>query len=152
MDKKIADFIQSNKRTGKKLLAVLIDPDKASPSHLQNVLQPDNVAKIDLIFIGGSVLTSGNIHDAIDMVKSICDVPCVIFPGSPDQISSKADAILLLSLISGRNPELLIGKHVESALRLKQSNLEILSTGYILIDGGATTTVSYISGTSPIPA
>lgn len=152
MGKKIAEFVNHNKQCGKKLLAVLIDPDKAEHQHIKNVLKPENVAKIDLIFIGGSVLTSGNIHDAIEIVKATCDVPCVIFPGSPDQISSKADAILLLSLISGRNPDLLIGKHVESALRLKQSNLEILSTGYILIDGGAPTTVSYISGTSPIPA
>ncbi len=151
MGEKIAAFINDSKRTGKKLLAVLIDPDKANPEHLQNVLQPGNIAKIDLLFIGGSVLTSGNIHDAIKTVKSLCDIPCVIFPGSPDQISSEADAILLLSLISGRNPELLIGKHVESALRLKQSNLEILPTGYVLIDGGAPTTVSYISGTTPIP-
>lgn len=152
MGKKIADFIQSNKGKGKKLLAVLIDPDKANSNHLQNVLRPENVAKIDLLFIGGSVLTSGNIHDTIKLVKSLCDIPCIIFPGSPDQISASADAILLLTLISGRNPELLIGKHVESALRLKQSNLEILSTGYILIDGGAPTTVSYISGTTPIPS
>lgn len=152
MGTKIANFIISNKQNGKKLLAILIDPDKASSQHIKNVFTPENVAKIDLIFIGGSVLTSGNIDDTIDMVKSSCDLPCIIFPGSPDQISNKADAIFLLSLISGRNPELLIGKHVESALRLKQSKLEILPTGYILIDGGAPTTVSYISGTSPIPS
>jgi phosphoglycerol geranylgeranyltransferase len=152
MGTKIANFIISNKQNGKKLLAILIDPDKASPQHLKNVFTPENVAKIDLIFIGGSVLTSGNIDDTIELVRAQCDKPCLIFPGSPDQISSKADAILLLSLISGRNPELLIGKHVEAALRLKQSGLEILSTGYILIDGGAPTTVSYISGTSPIPS
>lgn len=134
------------------MLAILIDPDKAAPEHLQNVLKNANIEKVDLLLIGGSVLTHGNIHDTIKTVKSLCDIPCIIFPGSPDQISSEADAILLLSLISGRNPELLIGKHVESALRLKQSNLEILPTGYILIDGGAPTTVSYISGTTPIPA
>ena len=151
MGEKIANFINSNAANDKKLLAVLIDPDNAEPSHLKNVLQSQNIAKIDLLLIGGSVLTSGNIHDTLKYVKSICDIPCIIFPGSPDQISSEADAILLLSLISGRNPELLIGKHVESALRLKQSNLEILPTGYVLIDGGAPTTVSYISGTTPIP-
>ncbi len=152
MGTKIANFILSNKRNGQKMLAVLIDPDKAQASHLKNLLRPENISKIDLLFIGGSVLTSGNIHQTIESVKSLCDIPRVIFPGSPDQISSAADAILLLTLISGRNPELLIGKHVESALRLKQSNLEILPTGYILIDGGAPTTVSYISGTTPIPA
>ncbi|MFT5722984.1 MAG: phosphoglycerol geranylgeranyltransferase [Bacteroidia bacterium] len=152
MGTKIANFLNSNKQNGKKLLAILIDPDKASPQHIKNVLRPENVAKIDVIFIGGSVLTSGNIHDAIKTVKGTCDLPCIIFPGSPDQISHEADAILLLSLISGRNPDMLIGKHVEAALRLKQSKLEILPTGYILIDGGAPTTVSYISGTTPIPS
>jgi phosphoglycerol geranylgeranyltransferase len=152
MAKKIAGFIKSNIEINKKLLAVLIDPDKASLSHIKNLLKPENVDKIDLVFVGGSVLTSGNIEDAIQSIKQTCSLPCVIFPGSPDQISPNADGLLLLSLISGRNPDLLIGKHVESALRLKQSKLELLSTGYILIDGGAPTTVSYISGTTPIPS
>lgn len=135
----------------KKLLAALIDPDKADLAHLKRLLSTSNLAKIDLLFVGGSVLTSGNTQQTISDIKSICDKPCVLFPGSPDQICNDADAILLLALVSGRNPELLIGKHVESALRLQQSNLEILSTAYMLIDGGSQTTVSYISGTSPIP-
>ncbi len=143
----IKEIIAGNK----KLLAALIDPDKADLAHLKRLLSTSNLAKIDLLFVGGSVLTRGNTQQTISDIKSICDKPCVLFPGSPDQICNEADAILLLALVSGRNPELLIGKHVESALRLQQSNLEILSTAYMLIDGGSQTTVSYISGTSPIP-
>ncbi len=151
MQNTVEAYISQKTTAGDRLLAVLIDPDKADLNHLKKLLQPSHCAKIDLLFVGGSVLTSGNTQQTVRDIKSICDIPCVLFPGSPDQITPEADAILLLSLISGRNPELLIGKHVESALRLKQSQLEILSTGYILIDGGAPTTVSYISGTTPIP-
>ncbi len=152
MSQSIANFLKSAKQNNKSLLAVLIDPDKAKPSHIQNLLSPKNREKIDLILVGGSVLTSGDIESTVREIKKQSDLPCIIFPGSPDQISRDADAILLLALVSGRNPELLIGKHVESALRLRQSQLEILSTAYILIDGGKQTTVSYISGTTPIPA
>ncbi|MBO6518183.1 MAG: geranylgeranylglyceryl/heptaprenylglyceryl phosphate synthase [Bacteroidia bacterium] len=148
----VGSLIKEKITSGQKMLAALIDPDKAEMSHLSSLLSTANLSKIDLLFVGGSVLTNGNTQQTISDIKSICDTPCVLFPGSPDQICPDADAILLLSLLSGRNPELLIGKHVESALRLQQSQLEILSTAYILIDGGAPTTVSYISGTTPIPA
>jgi len=144
--------IQSLLNQNKRMLAVLIDPDKATPVHLEQLLTPENQSQIDFLLVGGSVLTSGNIDDTLTEIQKLSKLPTVLFPGSPDQISSKADAILLLSLISGRNADLLIGKHVESSLRLKQSGLEILPTGYILVDGGSATTVSYISGTQPIPS
>lgn len=144
--------IQSLLNQKKRMLAVLIDPDKATPDHLKQLLTQDNQSRIDFLLVGGSVLTSGNTSDTLTEIQKLSNLPTVLFPGSPDQISSKADAILLLSLISGRNADLLIGKHVESSLRLKQSGLEILPTGYILVDGGSATTVSYISGTQPIPA
>lgn len=92
------------------------------------------------------------LDECLDFFKKNSDIPCVIFPGSLQQVSSKADAILLLSLISGRNPELLIGQHVVAAPYLRESGLEVISTGYMVVDGGAPTTVSYISGTHPIPA
>lgn len=152
MKQNISQLITTSRRNDEKMLAVLIDPDKASPDHLQTLLQNKHLNKVDFLFVGGSVLTSGNIKDTIKGIRNHTDLPVVIFPGSPDQICDDADAILLLALVSGRNPELLIGKHVESALRLKQSGLEILSTAYILIDGGTQTTVSYISGTVPIPS
>lgn len=141
------------RRTGdEKSLAVLIDPDKSGEAHLRRLLSESNLPHIDFIFVGGSLLTSGNMHDTVCTIRSICTKPIVIFPGDANQIDSEADAILLLSLISGRNPELLIGKHVTSAIHLKRSGLEIISTGYMLIDGGVETTASYVTGTSPLPS
>lgn len=104
-----------------------------------------------MIFVGGSLVTNGNMSSCISSIKLKTNKPLVIFPGSLNQIDEQADAILLLSLVSGRNSELLTGKHVEASYTLKHSGLEIISTAYILIDGGRTTTVSYISGTAPIP-
>jgi putative glycerol-1-phosphate prenyltransferase len=88
----------------------------------------------------------------VSAIKEKCNIPVILFPGSPDQITPKADALLYLSLISGRNPELLIGQHVISAPFVRQSGLEIMPVGYMLVDGGTPTTVSYISNTNPIPA
>ena len=133
------------------MLAVLIDPDKSDDSRLDSLVFHPDFNQIDFLFIGGSLVTDGSMKTCIAGLKKRTDRPLVIFPGSPNQIDENADAILLLSLISGRNPDLLIGRHVESAYKLKRSGLELLSTGYILVDGGRTTTVSYISGTTPIP-
>lgn len=133
------------------MIAVLIDPDKASDSQLDNLVFHPNFDQVDFLFVGGSLVTDGNMKICLQGLKKRTDKPLIIFPGSPNQIDDTADAILLLSLISGRNSDLLIGRHVESAHKLKRSGLEILSTGYILVDGGRTTTVSYISGTTPIP-
>ena len=135
-----------------KMIAVLIDPDKASDSQLDSLVFHPSFESIDLLFVGGSLVTEGNMNSCLTKLKKRTNKPLIIFPGSPNQIDSAADAILLLSLVSGRNADLLIGRHVESAHKLKCANLEILPTGYILIDGGRATTVSYISGTTPIPA
>lgn len=136
----------------KKQLALLIDPDSYSTEKLRQTIEQANYAGVDFIFIGGSLLVSGHLDQQIEIVKEMTNIPVVIFPGSPDQISSKADALLLLSVISGRNPEMLIGQHVVAAPRLRKSGLEILPTGYMLIDSGAPTTASYISNTTPIPS
>lgn len=133
------------------MIALLIDPDKCTEPELLKLVENPAYQGVDFLFVGGSLITSGNMEDALSTIRSLTDKECVIFPGGPEQINDRADAILLLSLISGRNPDLLIGKHVESAFRLKQSGLEVISTGYILLDGGRTTTVSYISNTTPIP-
>jgi len=140
------------KKQDRKQLAVLIDPDKAEPEHLERLLQLALQAKVDFFFVGGSLITRNALDDCLDFLKAHCAIPTVIFPGSVLQVSAHADAILLLSLISGRNPELLIGQHVVAAPYLRESGLEIISTGYMLVDGGAPTTVSYISNTPPMPA
>ena len=108
-------------------------------------------AKVDYFLVGGSLVISNHLDDVVNHIKTNCPIPVILFPGSPTQLSKYADALLYLSLISCRNPELLIGQHVVSAPSVRQSGLEILPTGYMVIDGGAPTTVSYISNASPIP-
>lgn len=149
---KVYHSLLEAKGQNRKQIAVLIDPDKAAQGHLERLLQLSLQAKVDLFFVGGSLITRDALDDCLDFLKLNGDIPTVIFPGSVLQVSAHADAILLLSLISGRNPELLIGQHVIAAPYLRESGLEIISTGYMLIDGGAPTTVSYISNTTPIPA
>ncbi|MFM9057178.1 MAG: geranylgeranylglyceryl/heptaprenylglyceryl phosphate synthase [Bacteroidota bacterium] len=136
---------------GRRQMAVLIDPDKVSTKHLDELCRQAESVAIDFFFVGGSLITRGNIHDTIRALKARTNIPIVIFPGGHQQIDGNADAILLLSLISGRNPEMLIGQHVLAAPRLKSSELEIIPTGYILVDGGKMTTVQYVSDTVPIP-
>jgi putative glycerol-1-phosphate prenyltransferase len=144
--------LTENKRAGKKSFAVLIDPDKVSVPALQTTIELAIEAKADYFFVGGSLVISDNLDACILQIKQSCNIPVVLFPGSPSQISKHADALLYLSLISGRNPELLIGQHVISAPFVKKSGLEIIPTGYIVVDGGAATTVSYISNATPVPA
>jgi phosphoglycerol geranylgeranyltransferase len=134
-----------------KMIAVLIDPDKASYKAMLKLVKHSAFESVDYLFVGGSLVTEGQMNECLTTIKELTDKPLVIFPGNPNQIDPQADAILLLSLISGRNPDLLIGKHVESAQQIKRSGLEVIPTSYILIDGGKTTTVSYISNTIPIP-
>ncbi len=141
-----------NKKLGKKSFSVLIDPDKVTPQTIDQLISLGIEASIDYFFVGGSLVISNHLDECIQQIKANCDIPVVLFPGSPSQVSRYADALLYLSLISGRNPELLIGQHVISAPYVKKSGLEIMPTGYMVIDGGAPTTVSYISNASPIPA
>lgn len=131
---------------------MLIDPDKVNDHDMDLLLSLSLEAKVDYFFVGGSLVVSDYLDDCIRFIKSRCDIPVVLFPGSPSQVSKYADALLYLSLISGRNPELLIGQHVVSAPVVKKSGLEIMPTGYMVIDGGAPTTVSYISNAAPLPA
>ncbi len=109
-------------------------------------------AGVDYFFLGGSLVVNNNIELASTIIKSNSNIPIILFPGDSYQLNDSADALLFLSLISGRNPELLIGKHVTAAPYLKKSSLEIMPTGYLLVDGGVPTTVSYISNTNPLPA
>jgi putative glycerol-1-phosphate prenyltransferase len=139
-------------KAGKKSFTVLIDPDKVDNAAIEQLVGLATDAKVDYFFVGGSLVISNHLDDCIRQIKTSCNIPVVLFPGSPSQVSRYADALLYLSLISGRNPELLIGQHVVSAPFVKQSGLEILPTGYIVVDGGAPTTVSYISNATPVPA
>ena len=147
----IYQHILDKKDKKKKLFAVLIDPDKQDKKKLINTIEKANHAKVDLFLIGGSILKKDTLDDCLNLLQEHSKIPTILFPGSTMQVNNKADGLLFLSLISGRNPELLIGKQVVSAPIIKESSLEVLSTGYMLIDGGATTTVSYMSNTTPIP-
>ena len=136
---------------GKKLFAILIDPDKQRNSDLLSTIQKANSANVDCFFVGGSLLLNDNLGECIKTIKENSSIPVLLFPGSELQINKDADGILFLSLISGRNPDLLIGKQVTSAPILKETNLEVISTGYMLIESGKATTASYMSNTLPIP-
>src|SRR5665213_1422068 len=140
------------KKNGKKSFAVLIDPDKVNDAKLEQLIKLALAAKVDYFLVGGSLVISNYLDECVQFIKQNCSIPVLLFPGSSAQVSKYADALLYLSLISGRNPELLIGQHVVSAPAIKMSGLEIMSTGYMVIDGGAPTTVSYISNATPLPA
>lgn len=142
----------SRKKAGKKSFVVLIDPDKVNDNSLESTIRLASEARVDYFFVGGSLVVSSYLDECVQLIKKSCSIPVILFPGSPSQVSRYADALLYLSLISGRNPELLIGQHVVSAPMVKKSGLEIMPTGYMVVDGGAPTTVSYISNASPIPA
>ena len=148
----IYNHLVKAKKEGQKKFAVLIDPDKVRLGKLDKVLQLAIDANVDYFFIGGSLIVNDMLDMVLSSIKENCDIPMILFPGNSFQLSYKADALLFLSLISGRNAELLIGKHVVTAPFLKMSPLEIMSTGYMLIDGGVPTTVTYMSNTNPIPA
>ena len=148
----IYSSILEKKLQGEKQFALLLDPDKLHPTDTLNIIDKAQKAKVDFFFVGGSLLVNDYFDKCIKTIKENCSIPVVLFPGNSLQISYNADAILFLSLISGRNAEMLIGRHVVSAPYLKASSLEVLSTGYMLIESGQPTAVSYMSNTTPIPA
>ena len=152
MTQKVLDRFNQNHKNKTKQFAVLIDPDKMDEKSLYQLMGKANDAHVDWLFVGGSLLTKDALSECLSFINEVSEIPTVIFPGSMLQISDKADAIFLLSMISGRNPDLLIGQHVVAAPYLKETDIEVLPTGYVLIDGGRPTTVSYISNTHPIPA
>ena len=134
-----------------KMFAVLVDPDKHDGESLNYIGRSAQNGVVDFILVGGS-LVSGSVDEAVSILKDKTDLPLILFPGNVLQISPRANGILLLSLISGRNPEFLIGNHVIAAPLLSKTDLEIIPTGYILIENGRTTSVEYMSNTKPIPA
>ena len=149
----ILDQYIENKKNGRKALCILIDPDKVKDvGQIIQTVRLCSEFEVDNILIGGSLITNDNFSRVVSIVKENCNIPVVIFPGHHIQIDSNADAIFLLSLISGRNPEFLIGQHVHAAPILKKSKLEILPVGYMLVNSGAQTSASYMSNTIPIPS
>lgn len=134
-----------------KSIGLLLDPDNTRGNSLKNIIEIAGECRADYILAGGSI-TFSSIDDLIDEIRSLCSIPVVLFPGNLLQLSRKADIIMLLSLISGRNPELLIGNHVTAAPYLKDVKEKLVPVGYILINCGSRTSVEYISQTEAIPS
>ncbi len=151
-DHQIYTGLLAAKKSGAKKLAVLFDPDKLRLHRMEAALDLAVECGVDYFFIGGSLVVNDMLDELLVKIHRRCAIPLILFPGNSFQLSYRADALLFLSLISGRNAELLIGQHVISAPFLKMSPLEIISTGYMLVDGGVQTAVQYMSNTYPIPA
>jgi phosphoglycerol geranylgeranyltransferase len=148
----VIDTLRAKAKQGRKSIAVLVDPDKVEDSSkLQHLINMASENCIDYFFVGGSLITTTNLAEVVKQIKDSVKIPVVLFPGNSMQIEPTADAILFLSLISGRNPELLIGQHVIAAPIIKNTRLEVIPTGYMLVNSGKTTSVAYISNTTPIP-
>jgi len=148
----ILESITQKSNHGKKQFAVLIDPDSiSSETSLIEICELCNKSSVDLILVGGSLIINGFWDKAIEIIKKHTSIPLILFPGNIMQTHDNADAILFLSMISGRNPDLLIGKHVLAAPGLKKSGIEVIPTAYMIVDGGRLTSVMYMSNTTPIP-
>lgn len=152
MQKRFLNILNQSRAQGHKKLAVLIDPDSQDAEHLVEVVHKAEKAEVDFYFVGGSLLLKDALEETLRIIKKNTAKPVMIFPGSIMQVSSYADGILFLSLISGRNPDLLIGQQVMAAPYIKQAHLETVATGYMLIESGRSTTASYMSHSLPIPA
>jgi putative glycerol-1-phosphate prenyltransferase len=142
----------SQRNSGVPGIWVLLDPDRFRPQDWQPLLPDLDRGPVQGFLVGGSLQTTTAYQDTLDWLAEFVNLPVVLFPGSMLQVSPKADALLLLSLISGRNPEYLIGQHVQAAVSLRNTGLTLLPTGYMLVDGGKATTAHYITQTQPIPA
>jgi phosphoglycerol geranylgeranyltransferase len=144
--------LRERQKAGKKSIAVLLDPDKIDDtSKILPLINLCNENCVDYFFVGGSLITTTNLSEVVRKIKQHVSIPIVLFPGNSMQVDPTADAILFLSLISGRNPELLIGQHVVAAPIIRNTRLEVIPTGYMLINSGKLTSVAYISNTMPIP-
>ena len=147
----ILNTLLEKKQKKQKQLAVLIDPDSVNENQLINLCNLCNQSKVDFILVGGSLITNGFWNKCVSLIKSLTQIPVLLFPGNIMQVHDEADAILFLSMISGRNADLLIGKHLLAAPILKKSGIEVIPTAYMIVDGGNITSVMYMSNTMPIP-
>jgi putative glycerol-1-phosphate prenyltransferase len=146
----IRQQILEAKSNGQKLLAVLLDPDKIVLENIDHLIDKINQSPATHVFVGGSIVQNAILEELISELKQKTSLPVILFPGDPSQISPQADAILFLSLLSGRNPDYLIEYQVQAAPILKKTNLEVISTGYILIESGNETAVARVSKTKPL--
>ena len=152
MSKVIYTSLCTKKANGKKSFAVLISPDIVNDEKMEKVFSLALAAEVDYFLVCGSLVINEYLDKCFQSIKSHCNIPVLLFPVSATQVSKFADAYLYLFLISGRNPELLIGQHVVSAFSVKESGLKIMSTGYIVVNGGAQTSFSYMSIATALPA
>ena len=150
MEQTMYENIVKAKKDNQKLLAVLIDPDKISIDHIPNFFKKVHESIITHVFVGGSTDAEKKMEVVVRVIKQYTHLPVLIFPGNHEQITETADGILFLSLLSGRNPKYLIEQQVQSVEKLIDTSLEIIPTGYILIDGGVETAVQRVSETQPI--
>ena len=150
MQKIYQDILQA-KANNNKLLVILLDPDKLNIENIEQLSSKINSSPATHVFVGGSIVANGATEQLVIELKKHTSLPIILFPGNTNQVTNKADGILFLSLLSGRNPEYLIEQHVKAAPLLQKSDLEIIPTGYILIEGGVETAVQKVSNTLPIP-
>ncbi|MHB9029134.1 MAG: phosphoglycerol geranylgeranyltransferase [Candidatus Latescibacterota bacterium] len=148
----VYEYLLEAKRTRGAGFLVLLDPDRANPAGIRVQAGRCRDAGVDAILVGSSLMMGRGFEDAVRSVKEAVDIPVIIFPGEKSQVCEEADAILFLSLLSGRNPEYLIGQQVQSAPLVRSIGLEALSTAYLLVDSGRTTSVEFMSNTRPLPA
>ncbi len=151
MTKPLLKYIQNASKKGEKLLSILLDPDKTSIEDISIISKKIEKLKANFIFVGGSFVENGTTDLFVKTLKMYTEIPVILFPGDFSQLTNNADALLFLSLLSGRNPEYLIEQQIKSVPFLRNSTLEIIPTGYILIDGGTNSSVLKISKTTPIP-
>jgi len=147
------EVLRAGRVSGRKRLAALLDPDDVPlGAGLAGLVGRLEGSAVTDVFIGGSLLVRGRVTEVLGAVRAGFSGPVTLFPGAPDQVVAGADQVLFLSLISGRNPDLLIGRHVASAMQIRGLGMPVVPTGYLLIGDGPLTTAAYMSGTAPIPA
>jgi len=151
MEQVLYDSIQKSLDQGKRLYWVLLDPDDFSPQQGGEIVREAQLCGADAILVGGSLMHTDHLDLFVSALKQACSLPVILFPGDATQITSHADAVLFLSLMSGRNPDFLIGEQVKGAPHIKRHRIEPIPTAYLLIESGTVTSVEFMSNTRPIP-
>ncbi len=146
----IYEQIMAARTENRKLLAILLDPDKQGPGEMESCLKSIHAQPVDLLLVGGSTVANGQTQELVAKIKQLSSLPVVLFPGDHSQITTEADALLFLSLLSGRNAEYLVNQQVKAVPLLQDSDLEVIPTAYILVDGGVDTSVQRVSSTEPM--
>ncbi len=152
MNRTVFDQILEIRRKRGAVYAVLIDPDRKNADSIAARVNLANDSDVDVILVGGSLMMDGSYRERIERIKALSSLPVIFFPGGVSQLNPAFDAMLFMSVITGRNPHYLIGEQVIAAPLVKDINMETIATGYMLIDGGTRTTVEVMSGTTPIPS